>query len=149
MRIQGPSSCSTNALQVPADGDSRFLEAFLSAEERRVWNRVRRLSEVVHISQLGVVTNGYVTGANDFFIQTKANALLAGIPEDWLRPTVRNAASLRGLDFSLHDISSLEAADQQHRPQQAPDRPPEGDDQGSDQVRVHSSSVSCRRRRGR
>lgn len=86
-----------------------FALAFLKPQERDAWHRAVDHPGVSRLSDLGEVTNGYVTGANDFFLTTREAALEQGLPEDWLFPTVVNAASLRGPVFTKPDIAELEA----------------------------------------
>jgi adenine-specific DNA-methyltransferase len=114
-------SPGSNAVHVPAHDDSRFAEAFLTDHERRAWRRVQALAPVARLGEIGTVTNGYVSGANDFFLRTREDAVSSGIPDDWLRPTVRNAASLQGLSFSADDIDSLEAQGRPHHLLTPPD----------------------------
>jgi len=114
-------SPGSDAVQVPAHDGSRFAEAFLADDERRAWRNVQALAPVARLCEIGTVTNGYVSGANDFFLRTRADAASSGIPEDWLRPTVRNAASLQGLSFGADDIDSLEAQGRPHHLLTPPD----------------------------
>ena len=87
---------------------SRFAEAYLPSEERQVWERIRGRRDVRSIASLARVTNGYVTGDNEFFHRTRAQAADLGFPTSWLWPTVRSSRSLRGLVWSRHDLESLE-----------------------------------------
>lgn len=89
---------------------ARFVEAFLSGSERRAWNRIKANDRVKPIGQLGQVTNGYVSGDNDFFHRTREQAAAEGLPGTWLLPTARNARSLLGLEFTGDDIRDHERA---------------------------------------
>jgi hypothetical protein len=86
----------------------RFAEAYLSRDERRALQQVKRHPQVRAIAALATVTNGYVTGDNDFFHRRRAAAAAAGYPETWLFPVARSSRSLRGLEFGLEDVASLE-----------------------------------------
>lgn len=91
------------------DGE-RFIEAFLTPAERRAWQRVKKAAEVFTIGELGSVTNGYVSGDNNFFHRSIGD----GFPEDWLIPTARNGRSLPGLFYTAEDIVNHERADKPH-----------------------------------
>lgn len=83
---------------------SRFAEAFLSEGERKAWCRARQHPGVRPVAALARVTNGYVTGDNDFFHRTLAAAEKAGYPSTWLFPTARSSRSLLGLRFTRADL---------------------------------------------
>lgn len=111
------SGLTAERLEVPDQGhsvaldqDARFIEAFLSSGERRAWNRLKADRRVVPLAQLGTVSNGYVSGDNQFFHRSRADAGRLGLPEDWLLPTARNARTLVGLDFTAADLDEQEQA---------------------------------------
>ncbi len=94
---------------VLGDGE-RFIEAFLTPAERRAWQRVKKAADVFTLRELGSVTNGYVSGDNNFFHRS----IRDGLPRDWLIPTARNGRSLPGLYYTAEDITDHEHADKPH-----------------------------------
>lgn len=106
----GPERAASVVVEVAEDTGSlvRFAEAFLSAEERRTWRRIKRHPQVRTIASLASVTNGYVTGDNEFFHRTRSQAVEQGLPRSWLVPTARTSRSLRGLWFTGEDVLQLE-----------------------------------------
>ncbi len=92
----------------------RFAEAFLTPDERAAWAVCRAAAEVRELGTLGTVTNGYVTGDNEFFHCRREDALARGIPAPWLLPTARNSRSLRGLAYLPGDVDHHEAARSAH-----------------------------------
>jgi adenine-specific DNA-methyltransferase len=109
-------------LSVDAAERTPFALAFLEPEERAAWHRAIKRPGVSRIRDLGGITNGYVTGANDFFLTTREAALRQGLSEDWLFPTAVNAASLRGPAFTTADIRELEANGHPHHLLRLPER---------------------------
>jgi adenine-specific DNA-methyltransferase len=101
-------------LPVGAPERTPFALAFLEPEERAAWHRAIGRPGVSRLRDIGGITNGYVTGANDFFLTTREAAIRQGLPEDWLFPTAVNAASLRGPAFTTADIRELEANGRPH-----------------------------------
>lgn len=86
----------------------RFAEAFMSHAERTNWERLRRHPGIRNLASVAQVTNGYVTGDNEFFHRRRVEAEERGIPSTWLVPAVRNSRSLRGLYFTRDDVVALE-----------------------------------------
>ncbi|MBI5536965.1 MAG: class I SAM-dependent methyltransferase [Deltaproteobacteria bacterium] len=93
---------------------ARFAEALLLPAQREAWSLACSGTGVVELSDLGTLTNGYVSGDNEFFHRTLADASRRGLPPTWLRPTVRSSKSLRGLAFKASDLTALEASDIAH-----------------------------------
>lgn len=93
---------------------TRFAEAYLGKSERGAWSLVRRHPQVRTVAALAEVTNGYVTGDNEFFHRSRATAESAGYPTTWLCPTARSSRSLLGLRFATEDIAALEAGGTAH-----------------------------------
>jgi predicted RNA methylase len=101
---------STSGVLIPV-GEGvlvRFAEAFLSPAERRVWRRVRQQIGVRTVASLAVVSNGYVTGDNDFFHRRCVDATAEGYSPTWLFPVARSSRSLTGLFFTQQDIRDQE-----------------------------------------
>lgn len=91
-----------------------FAEAFLRPVERRAWQRVRRQAGVCTLASVAAVTNGYVSGDNDFFHRRSEEATAAGYPATWLFPAARSSKSLLGLHFTREDLRALEARGTAH-----------------------------------
>jgi predicted RNA methylase len=108
------SRLASTTLPIGTTERTPFALAFLTPKERDAWQQAIASPGVVRLSDLGTITNGYVTGANDFFLMTREAAIEQGLPTDWLHPTVVNAASLRGPEFATSDIAELEAAGKPH-----------------------------------
>lgn len=119
LQVTGPGAAT-----LPMDSSERtpFALAFLKPEERVAWHRAAKRPGVSRIRDLGGVTNGYVTGANDFFLTTREAALSQGLPDDWLVPSAVNAASLRGPAFTTADIRELESNGHPHHLLRLPER---------------------------
>lgn len=95
-------------------GLSRFAEAFLSEKERRAWRRACQHPGVRAVASVAAVTNGYVTGDNEFFHRTATAAEEAGYPPTWLFPTARSSRSLVGLRFTKADVAAQEHRGRAH-----------------------------------
>lgn len=93
---------------------TRIAPGFLSKRERGAWLRLCNHPKLTTLGELGVLTNGYVSGANEFFHTTQMAARDRGYPPDWLLPTARQSRSLRGLEFTLADIAALELSGRPH-----------------------------------
>jgi len=94
---------------VKVEGPVRFAEAFLKPAERRVWRRLKGHDQVRSLASLATVTNGYVTGDNEFFHRTREVAETERLPPTWLFPVARSSKSLRGLLFEKSDVADLES----------------------------------------
>lgn len=105
---------ATNGGVLRLEGHSRYAEVFLSPAEREAFTEVCEGAGVRTIGMLGVLANGYVSGANGFFHRTAEAAAAAGLPADWLVPTARNSRSLLGLEFTAADVAVLESRHQAH-----------------------------------
>ncbi|MEE8142593.1 MAG: hypothetical protein V3T77_05795, partial [Planctomycetota bacterium] len=101
-------------LSLSGGGATRFAEAFLTQSERRAWSEAREQIPTVTVGSLGILSNGYVTGDNQFFHRTRAEARETGYPERWLRPSARQSRSLKGLVYTAADIAQLEADGKAH-----------------------------------
>ena len=108
------SGLASTTLPVGTTERTPFALAFLTPKEHDAWLQAIANPGVVRLSDLGTITNGYVTGANDFFLMTREDAVKQGLPTEWLHPTVVNAASLRGPEFAPSDIAELELAGKPH-----------------------------------
>lgn len=107
----GPDSRGAAGVTIAMDGEVvvRFAEAYLTSAQRQVWRRVARHEGLRSVGHLSTVTNGYVTGDNDFFHRTREAASQEGLAPTWLFPTVRSSRSLRGLSFTAEDVAAVEA----------------------------------------
>ena len=92
-------------LSVPdmSSGAIRMIEYFLSERVRDLYRAVRRNESVQKLGDFANVGIGYVTGANDFFHLSAADAKALQIPDRCLAPVVRSGADLRGLYFTKRD----------------------------------------------
>lgn len=97
-----------SGLAVRAEDISRFAEAFLLPSEREAWRRARHHKAIRSLSSLAIVSNGYVTGDNEFFHTTRRQAEARGWPATWLQPVVRSGKSLRGLFWKREDLAEQE-----------------------------------------
>jgi predicted RNA methylase len=105
---------ATTTLPVGAAERVPFALAFLTPEERDAWQQTSGIPGIVRVAEIGKVTNGYVTGANDFFLLTRKIASSKGLSASWLRRTAVNAASFRGLRFTRDDIAELDSKGHPH-----------------------------------
>lgn len=108
----GLGSGSQQAIDVAADGRFAFAESFMTAKEQAAWNRIKSHPSTHLLGELGDLTNGYVTGDNNFFHRKKCEC--AELSPAWLLPTVRSATSLRGVSFAAEDIEELESKGRAH-----------------------------------
>ena len=76
------------------DWHHRLRPFLLPQEVRELYGRAVRHPRTKRLGELAQVGIGYVTGANDFFHLRPSAAQLAGIPERFLLPAVRNSRSL-------------------------------------------------------
>jgi adenine-specific DNA-methyltransferase len=96
------------AFTTTRETSSRFGEAFLPAEPRRVLRSLQRHPQVRTVAAVADVANGYVTGDNAFFHRTEEAARRQDLPLTWLRPVLRNSRSIQGLVFDQTDVHALE-----------------------------------------
>ena len=93
---------------------ARFAEALLTPEQREAWREACESKGVQELGSLGAITNGYVSGDNEFFHRTRDSALQGGVPEAWLRPAARSSRSLQGLSLTRQDIAAHESRGAAH-----------------------------------
>lgn len=74
----------------------RLRPFLMSSEARALYQEVIEDQGTRRFGELASIGIGYVTGANDFFHLRPSDAERWGIPKEFLRPTVRRGASLRG-----------------------------------------------------
>jgi hypothetical protein len=84
-------------------GKERILEYLLPSKARGLYRGLAASQSTQSLGQIATVGIGYVTGANDFFHLTGAEAALRDIPPDLLRPAVTTGRLLRGLRFTDED----------------------------------------------
>jgi adenine-specific DNA-methyltransferase len=101
-------------VMISSEPRARFAEALLTRAQRDAWVEAIGCEAVVELASLGTVTNGYVTGDNDFFHRTMCEAVRAGIPDGWMRLAARSSRSLQGLSLTSQDIAAHEAAGAPH-----------------------------------
>jgi adenine-specific DNA methylase len=86
-----------------ADGRQRIIEYLLPQKARDLYAEMLKPENAVALGDLADVGIGYVTGANDFFHLDPRTAEERGIPEEYLRPSVRRGRALAGLRFTERD----------------------------------------------
>lgn len=91
-----------------------FGRALLRSQERAAWENLAKPGVLTRMGDVALITNGYVSGANDFFHRTRRDAGALGLPPDWLCVSARSSRSLRGLVFTSDDVADLEAAGAAH-----------------------------------
>lgn len=89
---------------------SKWTHLFLSPKERGAISESFSNLRWKPLSEYGRVEVGVVTGANDFFIMSKADADTLGATS-YLAPIVTNARYLKGIEFSDVDFKQLIAQD--------------------------------------
>ncbi len=99
---------SNESFRLGPEGHGRVGLAFVEPDCRELVQALGERADVVRLCDLGDVANGYVSGANDFFHCTAADAARRGLPAAWLLPVARNSRSLRGLAFVHGDIEHAE-----------------------------------------
>lgn len=90
-------------------GTEKLSHFWLSPEERRLYQRLRRHPRVARLGALAEVGIGYVTGANRFFHLRRREAQARGIPAACLKPAVYRGKALGGLRFTTEDWARAEA----------------------------------------
>lgn len=103
------SAAGQDGFSLDAARGGRLGLAFVAPAARDLYLRLADRADVVELCSLGEVANGYVSGANDFFHCTAADAAQRALPEEWLLPIARNSRSLVGLTFTQRDIACAEA----------------------------------------
>lgn len=86
-------------------GGRKLLAQLISEDTRDLLDQVLVEGHVRELGDLGSVDIGVVTGANDFFIRTNAEA--QEIPKSLLRPAVSKARHVAGISLSLADHDAL------------------------------------------
>jgi len=84
-------------------GGTRFSELMLAPKIRDLYRSLREGSSSIRLGELADVGIGYVTGANDFFHLTPAEARRREIPEMYLHPAVRNGRGFKGVRVTRDD----------------------------------------------
>jgi adenine-specific DNA-methyltransferase len=92
---------------------NRRLRSFLLPDDvRHLYQQTVENGESAPLGKVAKVGIGYVTGDNDFFHLRPSEAEDAGIPEDLLKPTVRNGRSLRGSAVTPGQVQQWRAQDE-------------------------------------
>jgi adenine-specific DNA methylase len=81
----------------------RWLTALLEEESVATALGIIQRAQFVRLGELGRVDIGAVTGANDFFVLSRAEAQLHGLPEAVLLPAVSKAVHIPGARFTRRD----------------------------------------------
>jgi hypothetical protein len=83
--------------------NGRLRNHFLPREVGALYSFLAAGSRVCRIGEIAAVGIGYVTGGNDYFHLSEAEAQQHGIPTAYLRPTLLRAAGIQGLVVSRED----------------------------------------------
>ena len=86
---------------------SRRWSATLDGEAERIYADLAASPAVVRLGLVASVDIGVVTGANDFFVMSAAEARQRKLPRTALTPIVSRPADLRGLVVRRHETSRL------------------------------------------
>lgn len=86
-----------------ARGDQRLVEAFMPPAARMLYAQLAQHRAALRLGKLADVGIGYVTGANDFFHLSPAEAKHKGIKDTFLRAAVRRGRGLKGIKFTSAD----------------------------------------------
>jgi adenine-specific DNA-methyltransferase len=81
----------------------RLIEYFMPKRARELYVELKHNESIKRLGELVDVGIGYVTGANDFFHLSPADADSRGIPKTFLRAAVRRGRALSGLRFTPND----------------------------------------------
>ena len=84
-------------------GNRRLIEYLIPERALSMYRSLSNLTQVKRLGLLAYVGIGYVTGANDFFHLTPAEAAGLEIPDEFLRPAVRRGRIFAGLQFTAND----------------------------------------------
>lgn len=87
-------------------GEQRLVNYLIPLEIRLLYEELKKESKVFRLGRLASVGIGYVTGANDYFHMSPSEVRSWGIPEAYLRPSVRRSRALAGTKFTRHDWES-------------------------------------------
>ncbi len=86
-----------------ASGKSRLIGHLIPRKARELYEELKSSARAVALGELADVGIGYVTGANDFFHLSPAEARRLEIPESQLKPVLRRGRALEGLRFTQDD----------------------------------------------
>lgn len=84
-------------------GRERLPLYWIPPAARELYRGLRDAPQTFRLGQLADVGIGYVTGNNDFFHLSPAQAEQWNIPQAFLKPAVRRGGALRGLRFTEAD----------------------------------------------
>ena len=86
-----------------AQGKERLIEYFIPKKARELYHELKSLPLTCRLGGLADVGIGYVTGSNDFFHLDLEETRIWGIPQAYLKPTIRRSRALTGLRFTKID----------------------------------------------
>ena len=89
------------------NGEERLIESLIPSKARDLYRELRTAQSTARLGQLADVGIGYVTGANEFFHLSPADAERWAIPNQFLRPCVRRGRALAGLRLTTNDWNGL------------------------------------------
>jgi hypothetical protein len=106
--IGGPDEMSSTGSRTMdavdiASGESRLIGHLISPKARDLYHALKASRTAERLGVHADVGIGYVTGANDFFHLSPAEARQWRIPEEFLKPAIRRGRALTGLRFTDRD----------------------------------------------
>jgi adenine-specific DNA methylase len=93
-------------------GTEGLIEQVISPQARRLYRRLKAHPQVAALGQLAQVGVGYVTGANDYFHLSPAQARKLGLSARFLKPALRRGRGLEGICFTGEDWEAACAANE-------------------------------------
>ena len=88
------------------DATSRWSRN-LDFDAGETYTALEAARSAIRLGSIASVDIGFVSGANDFFVMTSADAAARGIPNAFLSPAVRRPGDIPGLRASSGDIRQL------------------------------------------
>lgn len=84
-------------------GEERALQYLLPTRTRQLYSSLASRDLTARLGEWATVSIGYVTGNNEFFHLSKAEAAAMGLDSRYLRPAVRRSDELKGLTYTKAD----------------------------------------------
>ncbi|MBI5708822.1 MAG: N-6 DNA methylase [Candidatus Eisenbacteria bacterium] len=102
-----PSTLGQAEAFSPCESPEKWEPGFHDRASREL-DRLREVQSFVPLSALGKAGIGYVTGANEYFILSRAEANRRRVPSDLLAPTVMSARQIPGVVLTSQDMRESE-----------------------------------------
>ncbi len=110
--IHSLETAISKAETFPPDACPAKWERHFDDDGAKLLDRLREKGVLAPLREVGKAGIGYVSGANDFFVLSPAEARRRRFPSDTLRSTVIAARQVSGAVFSHKDFRSLAARDE-------------------------------------